>query len=116
MPKSYPSHGSLPTPHETWLPGIGYGDIRHQIRSCDMFSAFSVFYPCVLVSFPSLRAAGAFCRNWKTAVATSAFSGFLSGCHDRRSDLHSWPKRSRFLCHMSHVLKKDVLEKRVRNK
>ena len=31
----------------------------------------------------------AFCKNWKTAVATSALSGFLSGCHDRNNDLHS---------------------------
>mmetsp|Transcript_66421 Transcript_66421/g.194819 ORF Transcript_66421/g.194819 Transcript_66421/m.194819 type:complete len:262 (-) Transcript_66421:707-1492(-) len=26
-----------------------------------------------------------FCRNWKTAVATSVRAGFLSGCHSRRS-------------------------------
>ena len=42
-----------------------------------------------------LRSLGccAFCRNWNTAVATSAFSGFLSGCHDRKSDLHSYQPR-----------------------
>lgn len=40
MPKSYPSRGSLlPTPLETWLPAIRYRDVRHQIRSCHMFSA-----------------------------------------------------------------------------
>mmetsp|Transcript_22232 Transcript_22232/g.62334 ORF Transcript_22232/g.62334 Transcript_22232/m.62334 type:complete len:327 (+) Transcript_22232:67-1047(+) len=35
------------------------------------------------------RIAFPFCKNWKTSVATSTLSGFLSGCHFRSSALHS---------------------------
>eukprot|EP00448_Togula_jolla_P037580 CAMPEP_0170629414 /NCGR_PEP_ID=MMETSP0224-20130122/33344_1 /TAXON_ID=285029 /ORGANISM="Togula jolla, Strain CCCM 725" /LENGTH=148 /DNA_ID=CAMNT_0010957183 /DNA_START=50 /DNA_END=492 /DNA_ORIENTATION=+ len=38
---------------------------------------------------PRLRRVLPFCKNWKTAVATSTFSGFLSGCHFRSSVLNS---------------------------
>lgn len=38
-----------------------------------------------------------FCRNWNTMVATSNLSGFLSGCHVRRSARNSL-SRSGFDC------------------
>mmetsp|Transcript_49861 Transcript_49861/g.120079 ORF Transcript_49861/g.120079 Transcript_49861/m.120079 type:complete len:220 (-) Transcript_49861:953-1612(-) len=41
-----------------------------------------------------LRRLFPFCRNWKTAVAISILSGFLSGCHSRRSRRNSFARCS----------------------
>lgn len=41
-----------------------------------------------------LRRLFPFCRNWKTAVAMSILSGFLSGCHSRRSKRNSFARAS----------------------
>ena len=67
---------------------------NHQFIGNSIYSISSICAPLKDSWYCSGRSVCcAFCRNWNTAVATSAFSGFLSGCHDRKSDLHSYQPR-----------------------